>query len=92
MSGLQGLSETPGDAKGTKEANSTNAGCTYLSTRRLRRIAHKCFVIAHRRKPHLQGRFSGRLATKDDERRLAVECKMLGPLLGGVGKRGDKSL
>lgn len=44
-----------------------------------------------RRKPHLQGRFSGRLATKEDERRLAEECKVLGPLLGGVGKRGDKS-
>lgn len=37
------------------------------------------------------GRFSGRLATKDDERRLADECKLLGPLLGGVGKRGDTS-
>lgn len=45
----------------------------------------------HRRRPHLQGRFSGRLTTKEDERRLAEECKLLGPLLGGVGKRGDKS-
>ena len=43
------------------------------------------------RKPHLQGRFSGRLATKDDEKRLLDECKLLGPLLGGAGKRGDKS-
>jgi hypothetical protein len=43
------------------------------------------------KKPHLQGRFSGRLATKDDERRLAEECRLLGPLLGGVGKRGDSS-
>lgn len=43
------------------------------------------------RRPHLQGRFSGRLTTKEDERRLAEECKLLGPLLGGVGKRGDKS-
>jgi hypothetical protein len=43
------------------------------------------------RKPHLQGRFSGRLATKDDEKKLVDECKFLGPLLGGVGKRGDKS-
>lgn len=43
------------------------------------------------RKPHLQGRFSGRLATKDDEKKLADECKLLGPLLGGVGKRGDGS-
>ena len=43
------------------------------------------------RRPHLQGRFSGRLATKEDERRLAEECRLLGPLLGGVGKRGDRS-
>ena len=43
------------------------------------------------RRPHLQGRFSGRLTTKEDERRLADECKLLGPLVGGVGKRGDKS-
>jgi len=39
----------------------------------------------------LQGRFSGRLATKDDEKRLNTECRLLGPLLGGVGKRGDGS-
>lgn len=45
----------------------------------------------YRRKPHLQGRFSGRLATKDDEKRLNTECRLLGPLLGGVGKRGDGS-
>lgn len=44
-----------------------------------------------RRKPHLQGRFSGRLAMKEDERRLADECKLLGPLIGGMGKRGDRS-
>ena len=43
------------------------------------------------RKPHLQGRFSGRLETKGDEKRLADECRLLGPLLGGVGKRGEKS-
>lgn len=43
------------------------------------------------RKPHLQGRFSGRLETKDDEKKLADECRLLGPLLGGVGKRGEKS-
>ncbi len=48
-------------------------------------------VGCRRRRPHLQGRFSGRLTTKEDERRLAEECKLLGPLLGGVGKRGDKS-
>ncbi|KAK9831290.1 hypothetical protein WJX74_010686 [Apatococcus lobatus] len=42
------------------------------------------------RKPHLQGRFSGRLETKDDERKLADECRLLGPLLGGTGKRGEK--
>ena len=35
------------------------------------------------RKPHLQGRFSGRLETKQDEKRLANECRLLGPLLGG---------
>lgn len=38
-----------------------------------------------------QGRFSGRLETKDDERLLAEECKHLGPLLGGVGKRGERA-
>ena len=43
------------------------------------------------RKPHLQGRFSGRLETKADEKRLADECKLLGHLLGGTGKRGEKS-
>jgi hypothetical protein len=48
-------------------------------------------VLCCRRKPHLQGRFSGRLATKDDEKRLNTECRLLGPLLGGVGKRGDGS-
>jgi hypothetical protein len=31
------------------------------------------------------------LPAKDDEKRLADECKLLGPLLGGVGKRGDGS-
>lgn len=39
----------------------------------------------------MQGRFSGRLKTKDDEIRLARECRMLGPLLGGAA-RGDRSL
>ncbi|KAK9810331.1 hypothetical protein WJX72_008833 [[Myrmecia] bisecta] len=43
------------------------------------------------RKPHLQGRFSGRLETKGDEKKLADECRLLGPLLGGQGKRGEKS-
>eukprot|EP00884_Botryococcus_braunii_P004152 jgi/Botrbrau1/13738/Bobra.0356s0014.1 len=43
------------------------------------------------RKPHLLGRFSGRLETKEDEKRLQEECKQLGPLLGGSGKRGEKS-
>ncbi len=43
------------------------------------------------RRPHLQGRFSGRLETKEDEKRLADECRMLGPFLGGVGKRGERS-
>jgi hypothetical protein len=38
-----------------------------------------------------QGRFSGRLETKDDERLLADECKLLGPLLGGSGKRGERA-
>ena len=39
----------------------------------------------------LQGRFSGRLETKDDERLLAEECKLLGPQLGGLGKRGERA-
>lgn len=44
-----------------------------------------------RKKPHLQGRFSGRLETKEDEKKLQDECKLLGPLVGGVGKRGEKN-
>ena len=32
----------------------------------------------------------GRLETKDDEKRLADECRLLGPLLGGTGKRGER--
>jgi hypothetical protein len=39
----------------------------------------------------MQGRFSGRLALKEDEKRLVEECRLLAPLLGGVGKRSDKS-
>ena len=33
-----------------------------------------------------QGRFSGRLTSKADEKRLVIECRKLGPLLGGVIK------
>jgi hypothetical protein len=43
------------------------------------------------RRPHLQGRFSGRLATKEDEKRLSEECRLLAPLMGGTGKRGERS-
>lgn len=39
----------------------------------------------------MQGRFSGRLETKEDEKKLHDECKLLGPLVGGVGKRGEKN-
>ncbi len=39
----------------------------------------------------VQGRFSGRLETKSDEKQLADECRLLGPMLGGTGKRGEKS-
>jgi hypothetical protein len=39
----------------------------------------------------MQGRFSGRLGTKEDEKRLAAECRLIGPLLGGTA-RGEKSL
>lgn len=39
----------------------------------------------------MQGRFSGRLGTKEDEKRLAAECRLVGPLLGGAS-RGEKSL
>jgi hypothetical protein len=39
----------------------------------------------------MQGRFSGRLGTKEDEKRLAAECRLIGPLLGGAA-RGEKSL
>lgn len=38
------------------------------------------------RKPSLEGRFSGRLPTKEDEKRLVDEVKALAPLLGGDGK------
>ncbi|KAL4427845.1 hypothetical protein ABPG75_001934 [Micractinium tetrahymenae] len=41
--------------------------------------------------PGMQGRFSGRLGTKEDEKRLAAECRLIGPLLGGAA-RGEKSL
>jgi len=44
-----------------------------------------------RKRPHLQGRFSGRLQEKDDEKRLVEECKLLGPLLGGNMGKGEKS-
>ena len=38
------------------------------------------------RKPqHMQGRFSGRLPTKDDERKLADECQLMAPLLSDDG-------
>ena len=43
------------------------------------------------RRPHLQGRFSGRLETKGDEKNLVDECRLLGPLLGGLNKLGDRS-
>lgn len=36
-----------------------------------------------RRKQALEGRFSGRLPTKEDERRLGEEVSKLAPLLGG---------
>ena len=39
----------------------------------------------------MQGRFSGRLETKNDEKLLVEECKLVGPLLGGAGKRGEKT-
>ena len=32
------------------------------------------------------------METKDDEKLVAEECKNLGLLLGGVGKRGERSL
>lgn len=28
---------------------------------------------------------------QEDEKRLADECRLLGPLLGGQGKRGERS-
>ncbi|KAL6745846.1 hypothetical protein V8C86DRAFT_2964323, partial [Haematococcus lacustris] len=44
------------------------------------------------RKSLMQGRFSGRLACKADEQRLVEECRLLGPLLGGQGSGGERSL
>ena len=41
------------------------------------------------RKPHLQGRFSGRLETKEDEKRLVSECILLNALIGGETRGGD---
>ena len=49
------------------------------------------FLSLFNKNAFLQGRFSGRLETKTDEKRLAEECKLLGPLLGGSGKRGERS-
>ena len=34
---------------------------------------------------HMQGRFSGRLPTKEDERKLADECQLMAPLLSEDG-------
>lgn len=42
-------------------------------------------------KTRFQGRFSGRLKSKEDEKKLAEECRLLGPYLGGVGQRGNRS-
>lgn len=42
-------------------------------------------------KSRFQGRFSGRLKSKEDEKKLAEECRLLGPYLGGVGQRGNRS-
>jgi hypothetical protein len=65
-----------------------NACCTHCSPTP---VYLRACAANSARKPHLQGRFSGRLATKDDEKKLNQECRLLGPLLGGVGKRGDGS-
>eukprot|EP01025_Chloroclados_australasicus_P022150 TRINITY_DN22988_c0_g1_i4.p1 TRINITY_DN22988_c0_g1~~TRINITY_DN22988_c0_g1_i4.p1 ORF type:complete len:473 (+),score=57.12 TRINITY_DN22988_c0_g1_i4:270-1688(+) len=42
-----------------------------------------------KKKPHLKGRFSGRLETLEDQKRLPEECRALGPLLGGSEHRGE---
>ena len=39
----------------------------------------------------MQGRFSGRLETKEDEKRLADECRLLGQYLSDAGS-GEKAL
>lgn len=39
-------------------------------------------ILVRCRKPQMQGRFSGRLPLKEDERRLAEECRLLAPYLG----------
>lgn len=39
----------------------------------------------------MQGRFSGRLETKEDEKRLADECRLLGPYLSPAAS-ADKSM
>ena len=39
----------------------------------------------------MQGRFSGRLETKEDEKKLSDECRMLGPYLSEA-TMGEKSL
>ena len=56
------------------------------------RSAHACaFMLTNTCSTCHQGRFSGRLETKHDEKLLADECRLLGPMLGGTGKRGEKS-
>ena len=59
----------------------------------LRRHGHSCSTARdqgwHGRRHDVvgmrsQGRFSGRLSSKEDEERLVEECGRLGPLLGGL--------
>lgn len=40
----------------------------------------------------MQGRFSGRLRRKADEKALVEQCRLLGPLLGGRPGAGNESM
>eukprot|EP01024_Parvocaulis_polyphysoides_P054482 TRINITY_DN5505_c2_g2_i1.p1 TRINITY_DN5505_c2_g2~~TRINITY_DN5505_c2_g2_i1.p1 ORF type:complete len:330 (-),score=53.49 TRINITY_DN5505_c2_g2_i1:57-1046(-) len=73
-----------------QEVNDSTAAAAALmatcSEELRRRSLHKTIK---KKKPHLKGRFSGRLETVEDQKRLPEECRALGPLLGGSEQRGE---
>lgn len=65
-------------------------GSSGLPVRSKRRRASSAVLSDRQTKPerkntYMKGRFSGRLPTKDDERKLADECQLMAPLLSEDG-------